>query len=177
MSLMKDLAPTIVSAAVGIMAGYTSVASADAAPQTADYTNQLSQEDIEVANDMHAFIKQCVLMEQNLRSIIKQVCAMPTAELATLVPADEFAEIEANVEEIREVEVELKESEVPDQLLSLHNDVRRAVAKVRSCMVLLQDVTRQAMTVPEVVSGTADPEGIRALAQHTTKRLIELAKA
>jgi len=46
MSLMKDLAPAILSAAVGIMASYSTASSADTVRQATSFSHQQSQEDV-----------------------------------------------------------------------------------------------------------------------------------
>lgn len=176
MSLMKDLTPAILSAAVGIMASYSTASSADTVRQATSSSHQQSQEDVAVANAIHALIKECV-MEQWARAAIKEACAMPTSELAHLLNASELNELEEYVQQLRDLETLLKTIEVPEQFEGLHANLRRALAKSRSSLVLLQDLTLQAMKSPVVVPGVASPAAIRALAEHTTKRLVELANA
>ncbi|WP_312224757.1 hypothetical protein [Stutzerimonas nitrititolerans] len=177
MSLMKDLTPAILSAAVGIMASYSTASSADTVRQATSFSHQQSQEDVAVANAIHALIKECGVMEQRTRAAIKEACAMPTSELAHLLNASELSEFEEYVQQLRDLETLLKTIEVPEQFEGLHANLRRALAKGRSSLVLLQDLTLQAMKSPVVVPGVASPVAIRALAEHTTKRLVELANA
>ena len=176
-SLMKDLTPAILSAAVGIMASYSTASSAGTVRQVASSSHQQSQEDVAVANAIHALIKECGVMEQWARAAIKEACAMPTSELAHLLNASELNEFEEYVQQLRDLETLLKAIEVPEQFEGLHANLRRALAKGRSSLVLLQDLTLQAMKSPVVVPGVAGPVAIRALADHTTKRLVELANA
>ncbi|WP_134677514.1 hypothetical protein [Ectopseudomonas khazarica] len=159
------------------MTSYTTVASADTVRYAIDYTQQLSQEDLIVANKINAFVKQCRNMELETKAAIKEACAMSTAKLGSLLSDSEYAEMLGYIEQVRSTELKLKVVDVPDQFVLLHAELRRSLAKLRSSMVLLHDVTLQAMKAPVIVPGHADPEAIRALAAHTTRRLIELAKA
>lgn len=94
-----------------------------------------------------------------------------------LLNASELNEFEEYVQQLRDLETLLKTIEVPEQFEGLHANLRRALAKGRSSLVLLQDLTLQAMKSPVVVPGIASPVAIRALAEHTTRRLVELANA
>lgn len=177
MSLMSNLTPAILSAAVGVLASYSTVSSADTVRQAVNCSHQQSQEDVAVAAAIHALIKECGEMERRTRAAIKEACAMSASELADLLSPSELNEFENYVQQLRDIEIVLKTFEVPDQFEMLHTQLRRALAKGRSSVVLLHELTVQAMKAPALVPGVANPEALRALADHTTKRLVQLANA
>lgn len=177
MSVMRDLTPAILSAAVGIMASYTSVSAADVHRQSPGFSHQQSQEELAVAQSIHEFIKSCRVMEQRYRAAVKDVCELPASELAAVLTATELAEFTEHLQQIRNIETLLRTIRVPEQFAALHGEARKALAKGRSYVALLHDLTMQAIRVPTTVPGEASPDGLKALAGHSTKRLVELANA
>lgn len=177
MSVMKDLTPAILSAAVGMMAGYSSVSAADTIRHADNCVHQQSQEDIRVAQEIHQFIKSCQEMEAKYRATVKDVSGLPGHELASILSPSELEEFTAHVQELRNVEIILKTFAVPDQFIDLHQKARKALAKGRSWVVVLHEMTLQAIRTPVVVPGAANPEGMKSLASHSTRRLVELARA
>lgn len=181
MSLMKDLTPAILSAAVGIMAGYSTVSSADTVRVVSDVVHERNQDEMLEIEAVHAamkyFIKSCRHMEQGYRSTVKNVSRMSAHEIAQILDASELAEFSAHVQEIRNVEILLKNAEVPEQFADLHLEARKALAKGRAWVVQLHEITLQSIGVPNVTPGRASADGLRALAEFSTKRLAELANA
>ncbi|MBU1806365.1 MAG: hypothetical protein KKC02_15135 [Gammaproteobacteria bacterium] len=177
MSAIKDLTPAILSAAVGIMAGYTSVSSAEMMSHAPCCVHEQNQDDIRVAEEIHQFIKSCRVMEERYRSTVKDVSVIPSSELASILSVEELAEFTAHVRELRNVELLLKTVEVPEQFADLHIQARRALAKGRSWVVMLHELTMQSLGTPDTFPGSASAAGVRALAEHSSIRLVELANA
>ncbi|SED31961.1 hypothetical protein SAMN05216205_4899 [Pseudomonas mohnii] len=75
----------------------------------------------------------------------------------------------------RTLESSLKAAVVPTELSSDHLTLRRAIAKTRTRLAMLDSFYRQFFVVPEEFESAASPAGLRALADHTTRRLSELA--
>lgn len=177
MSSMKDLTPAIMSAAIGIMAGYSTVTSAETLRGATDCVHEQTQEDLKLASAIHGFIKSCERMETMYRATVKEFADLPASELASVLTPKELSEFTDHIQEIRNIELLLKNSEVPEQFSDLHLRARKALAKGRSWVVVLYDMTMQSRQAPDIEPGLASGEGLKALASHTTKRLVDLAAA
>lgn len=178
MSAMRDFTPAILSAAIGILAGYTSIAAAHPIESQVSHVIEQSQDHVRVAGIIHALIKDCEEMSVGFRSIIKRVSSMDSSEVSDLLlSAYDLPEYTEKLQGLRDIETLLKTAEVPEPLKGLHLNARRALAQSRSWIVVLHDLTLQAVQPPVIVEGEADTEGLRVLAEHSTKRLIELVQA
>lgn len=78
---------------------------------------------------------------------------------------------------IRKIESDLKKTTTIDGLEALHAELRRALAEARSEVVVTFEMVRQIRGKPEQVEGRVDMNGLRALADHSTRKLLELASA
>lgn len=78
---------------------------------------------------------------------------------------------------IRKIESDLKAAVYPEQLAGQHQLLRRAVAETRSEIVATYDFHRQLLHKPEVLESDIDMDGLRLLAERSTKRLLELTGA
>lgn len=78
---------------------------------------------------------------------------------------------------IRQIEAEVKKATVTGDSRQFHAELRRAVAELRSEIVVTFDMLRQVRGTPEQTAGRADMNGLKALAAHSTDRLLELASA
>lgn len=76
---------------------------------------------------------------------------------------------------IRVLEGALRDAVVPVDLSADHLALRRAVAKTRTRLATLDTYYRQFFVIPEEFESAADPKGLKALADHTTRRIQELA--
>lgn len=77
--------------------------------------------------------------------------------------------------EIRALEASLKAANVPDELSADHLGLRRAIAKTRSRLAMLDNFYKQFFVSFEEFDSAAPADGLKALANHTTKRLGEIA--
>lgn len=75
----------------------------------------------------------------------------------------------------REIEASTKKAKVPIGLETQHAELRRALAETRSEIVVSFELVRQTRGTPTEFDGRVDLEGLRALAERSTKRLLELA--
>jgi hypothetical protein len=76
---------------------------------------------------------------------------------------------------IRALEASLKIANVPSELASDHLGLRRAIAKTRSRLAMIDSFYKQFFVSYEEFESSVSPDGLRALADHTTKRLGEIA--
>ncbi|AVH38079.1 hypothetical protein AL532_17900 [Pseudomonas monteilii] len=78
---------------------------------------------------------------------------------------------------IRKIESDLKKTVAPNGLETLHAELRRTLAEARSEVVVTFEMARQIRFKPEQVEGRIDMNGLKALADHSTRKLLELASA
>ncbi|MGO3563735.1 hypothetical protein [Pseudomonas helleri] len=78
---------------------------------------------------------------------------------------------------IRKMESDLRKTVAPIGLETLHSDLRRALAEARSEVVVTFEMVRQIRGKPESIEGRIDMNGLKALAERSTHRLLELASA
>ncbi|MFV1943910.1 hypothetical protein VPH49_24230 [Pseudomonas luteola] len=76
---------------------------------------------------------------------------------------------------IRKMEADLKNSSPPAPLAEQHMRLRKAMAAARFEIVATYDFHRQALSGPKHFESDINMEGLKALADHSTKRLLELA--
>lgn len=76
---------------------------------------------------------------------------------------------------IRQLEATMTSTVVPTALEAEHLALRRSIARARSRLASIDLVCRQFFIKPEIFESSIDPEGLRALADHTTQRLVQLA--
>ncbi|MNJ64458.1 hypothetical protein D3C77_604070 [compost metagenome] len=76
---------------------------------------------------------------------------------------------------VRQLESGLQAANVPVALHDEHQNLRRAVAKVRSRMVVIDGVYQQFFVKPDEFQSALSGPGLRDLADHTTRKLDRLA--
>lgn len=76
---------------------------------------------------------------------------------------------------VKQLEENLRNAEVPTALQSDHVGLRRAVAKVRTRMTMIDSIYQQFFVKPEEFQSDLTRGGLRDLADHTTRRLGLLA--
>jgi hypothetical protein len=76
---------------------------------------------------------------------------------------------------VRALETTLKTASVPLDLVNDHTALRRAIAKTRSRLAMLDNFYRQFFVSYEEFESSLSADGLKALADHTTKRLGEIA--
>lgn len=76
---------------------------------------------------------------------------------------------------VRALEAALKSASVPAELCADHRALRRAVAKTRTRLAILDNFYRQFFVSHETFESAAPGEALKELADHTTKRLGEIA--
>lgn len=177
LSLMKELTATILSSAVGVMAGYSSVAAAQPFDCAAQSVIEQNQDSIRVAGYLHELIRSSNEMEVGYRKIVKSVTGFSAAQLADILSPADLQEFGVKLQELRHVETLLKNVEAPEQFRELHMNARRSLAKGRSWLVTLYELTIQAVKTPVIVEGFANQDGLKALAEHSTSKVIEMARA
>lgn len=78
---------------------------------------------------------------------------------------------------IRQVEADMRKTSAPVGLEALHSELLRALAEARSEVVVTFEMVRQIRGKPESIEGRIDMNGLKALAERSTTRLLELASA
>ncbi|MDM9601310.1 hypothetical protein QTN23_17470 [Pseudomonas shirazica] len=76
---------------------------------------------------------------------------------------------------VRQLEGGLQAANVPTALYDEHQNLRRAVAKVRSKMVVIDGIYQQFFLTPDEFQSALSAPGLRDLADHTTRKLNRLA--
>lgn len=76
---------------------------------------------------------------------------------------------------VRTLEASLKSANVPLELRADHEALRRAIAKTRSRLAMLDNFYRQFFVSYEEFDSKIPSSALKALADHTTKRLGEIA--
>ncbi|MNZ93025.1 hypothetical protein D3C78_1120780 [compost metagenome] len=89
--------------------------------------------------------------------------------------ADKFEQLPGLISQTRGLEAALKAATVPAELAAEHMALRRAVAKTRGRLVTLKGLFAQTVETPSYVESSIDMNGLKALADHSTRRLAELA--
>lgn len=89
--------------------------------------------------------------------------------------AEKFNRIASLLLATRGLETALRSAEPPADLREEHLDLRRAVAKTRSRLATLDSLFKQATQKPFYVNTGMDTDGLKALAEHSTRRLTEIA--
>lgn len=169
---MSNPTPAVITAALGLLVAYNSAVSARDGdlPSSAPYEQK--QELQELAEEIHALIRDAQKLENSYKSWAKSLSDGSVRP----VTQEGYLKLTELLTSLRGVELSLKNAAVPESLASLHMDARRAVAKGRSWVAAVHDMMRQAFP-QDSIDGKADGEALRVLADHTTKRLAELADA
>lgn len=90
--------------------------------------------------------------------------------------AELFERLPELITQARGLEVALRGMAAPEHLADEHMALRRAVAKVRGRLVQLESLLIQTHETPRYVESNIDMAGLKALADHTTQRLTQLAQ-
>lgn len=169
---MSNATPAVITAALGLLVAYNSAVSAKDGdlPSSAPYEQQ--QELQELAEEIHALIRDAQKLENSYRSWAKSLSDGSVCP----VTQEGYLKLTELLTNLRGVELGLKSAAVPEPLAPLHMEARRAVAKGRSWVAVVHDMMRQAFA-QDSIEGKTDGDALRVLADHTTKRLVELANA
>ncbi len=171
---MSNAIPAVITAALGLLAGYDSAMAATGRSAEPVARHECSQEILRLTDEIHKTIADAKSMEETFSAIIK---ASLKNDVRLEFDADGIQPLADLLNSLRGVEVGLKSASVPEELLSLHMEMRRAIAKGRARVAELYGLVRQAHTIPDVVEAKTGSSAMRALAERSTQRLIELANA
>ncbi|KIY18163.1 hypothetical protein RD00_13925 [Pseudomonas amygdali pv. tabaci] len=179
MNLSSISTAPVLMAALALVGGYgDAVSTQKAASHDDERRHEVSQQNEKLAADIHNLVKSFNNMESEFGRIIKGLMAVDLSSLPDHMDAPEtLNDLGFLLESVRGMEITLRSIEVPDGLHPLHMNFRRALARARESISVLYSLTSQTMTIPADVDSGINPEGLKALAEHSTKRLIELAKA
>lgn len=170
---MSSATPAVITAALGLLVGYDSAVAAETAGYSASAPHEQKQELQALAEEIHALVRNAKELERTYMSVAKSYAQGSLSP----IPQDAYLKLTELLTNLRGVELGLKNAEVPVPLSSLHMEARRAIAKGRSWVAVVHDIMRQASVPPDSIDGKANGEALRALADHATKRLVELANA
>lgn len=171
---MSNLSQAVITAALGLMVGYESASAQQADSQTQTVPIEQQQTMQALAKTIHAVMKQAHELERVFMSLAKKYTQ---DGVETYIGPEDCSVLQELVTSLRGIELALKNVVVPDPLSDLHMQLRRSVAKGRSWVSVVNDMARQAYQAPRSIEGQANGEALRALADHTTKRLVVLANA
>lgn len=168
---MSNATPAVITAALGLLVGYDS---AMAEPPSGAVQNERSQELQNLADAIHSVVADAAELEKQFSALIKKATKQ---DVRQFMKAKDLSTLEELLSNLRGVEVGLKSASVPSELADLHSKARRAIAKGRSRVATFHILVSQAYTVPTVFESRVSGDGLRALAEHATKRIVELANA
>lgn len=169
---MSSATPAVISAALGLLVGYDSAVAQVTNPHVVRHENQKAHQDL--ANDIHGVVKSARDLEATFKALAKRCTE---GDVRRYVKPEGYAHIGAMLKDLRGVEIGLKSASVPVELADLHMSARRAIASGRSWVAAVHLLASQAYEAPETFESDIDLEGLRALAEHSTKRLVQLANA
>lgn len=171
---MSNAVPAVITAALGLLAGYGS-ASAVAQPVATIPSQYEQNQDIQrLADKAHQVIGAARFLEDSFAASVKEAVEMGVRNRLDDSDHQRLPELLSN---LRGLEVALKNAEVPDALGPIHMQMRRAVAKARSRVAELCHLANQAYGDTQVVEAKTSGPALHALAERSTKRLIEMANA
>jgi hypothetical protein len=170
---------SLLLAALALIGGYGAAVSVQAAADfDSSFRNEASQKSSQLAAEIHRLIKKAKQVENGFASIIKSMLARdPVRAPEGLDAQTKFEDLGRNLDSFRGMELTLRTAIVPEGLAEVHMDLRRAMARAREKIAITHSLFSQMLTAPESFESNVDGEGLRALAEHSTKRLIELANA
>lgn len=166
---IKSTATTLIMAALAVVGDYA-VAEPAIKPVAAQIERPAQQtrraELRRLLEELSAgFLELDNLYSQALQITLKRDC----------FDAELFERLPELISQARGLEVALRSASVPKYLSDDHMALRRSVAKVRGRLVQLESLLIQTHETPHYVDSTIDMDGLKALAEHTTKRLARLA--
>lgn len=176
---------TALMAVAAILGSYEALASQQALP-SASIASLSSGDDRSPVNSLESVV---TALEMEHRDAIKSlnICAARFAQMnkhaiSKGFPSHMLTEEQAKKLAImmlgtRKMESDVRNTAVPSGLEGLHSELRRALAEARSEVVVTFEMVRQIRGKPEDVEGRVDMNGLKALAEHSTKRLMDLASA
>tara|TARA_R110000764_G_scaffold236698_1_gene332167 strand:+ start:408 stop:920 length:513 start_codon:yes stop_codon:yes gene_type:complete len=170
---MSNATPAVITAALGLLVGYDS-ALAVTAPSAPATQHERSQNIQRLADEIHAVVADANSMEETFSRLIRNSAK---SDLRDQFMAEGIQPLTDLLINLRGVEVGLKGAAVPEELDELHLNMRRAIAKGRARVATFHSMASQAFSLPKVVDGKAGGTGLQVLAEHSTKRLIEMASA
>lgn len=179
MNLSSISTAPVLMAALALVGGYgAAVSTQKAASHDDGRRHEVSRQNEKLAADIHDLVKSLNQMESEFGRIIKGLMAVDLSSLPDHMDGPQsLKDLGFLLESVRGMELTLRSIEVPDGLQPLHMNFRRALARARENISIVHSLTSQTMTIPADADSGINPEGLKALAEHSTKRLIELAKA
>lgn len=174
---MSTTMPAVIAAALGLMSTYDlAIASQTVEAPAALGPAQLerNQSHMVLAAAIHDVIKAAKDLETTFHRAAKSAV---TGDVREIVGPEKIHEVAQLLVSLRGIEVGLKTAPVPEELSTLHQDVRRSIARARSWVGVVNDLLTQAYTSPEVVESKTDGSALRVLAEHSTARLVKMANA
>ena len=170
---MSNATPAVITAALGLLVGYDTAISENS-PTSSAVQNERSQELQSLADAIHSVVTDATALDKQFSSLVKRATK---GDVRNIVPANDLGVLEELLTNLRGVEAGLKRASVPSELTDLHLKARRAIAQGRSRVATFHMLASQAYAIPVVLKSKVDPAGLKALAEHSTKRVIELANA
>lgn len=169
---MSNATPAVVAGALGLLACYGSSLPDD--NQQPLVQVERSQKLQNIADQIHSVIRDARNFEETFRAIARKYAKNDPRQY---LDSEGVTKLAGVLESVRWVEAGLADVEAPEPLAALHMDLRRALARGRSWLTVSHDLARQAFEVPEVAESRLNGDGVRALAKHSTQRLVGMANA
>jgi len=165
---VKTAASTLIVTALAVIGDYSSVPRP--APEAAPHRQSAKTDRF---SELRVVITELCNGWNALDSVFSEatVAAVKQGELDN----EKFLRNSELLSAIRVLEATLRDAVVPQELSADHLALRRAIAGIRSRLATLDIFYRQFFTSPDEFPSEADPIGLKALADHTTRRLDQLS--
>jgi len=161
-------ASTLIVTALALVGDYCAIE--PASHQAASHEAPFKRPNV---RDMRATISELTQGWRELDSIYAAV--LKTAYDTDALDDERFRRNMELLSAVRVLERSLKTAAVPTELSADHLALRRAVAKTRTRLGMLDSFYRQFFVQPVEFESQLSPDGLRALADRTTKKLGGLA--
>ncbi|QQN20992.1 hypothetical protein ACKUFS_16315 [Pseudomonas cannabina] len=179
LSLSNIPTAPVLMAALAVMSGYgDAVSEKQTAAREVGYQHEASQQVDQLASSIHKLIKDLKIMEDSFGVVIKaMLCENPVRMPKHMSMAESLDELGSTLESIRGMECALRDAVVPEVLADLHMNLRRGMARAREKVSIARSIIFQMTPRVAALDTKVNFDGLRDLADHSTKRLIQLAKA
>lgn len=165
---IKAAAPALIVAALALVGDYSSIShqhDSSATREASAHPSSLSNLRGVIAKLTQGWKELDSIYSQGIAALIKENSLDDTKYLKNI----------ELLQAVRQLEENLKNADVPSALQQDHIGLRRAVAKVRTRMSTIDSLYQQFFVRPVEFQSELSRAGLRDLADHTTRRLGQLA--
>ncbi|MGY2198980.1 hypothetical protein [Pseudomonas gingeri] len=166
---IKAAAPTaLIVAALALVGDYTTLSEKNSSPSTKE-----SLVKKQAVTDLKTVIVDLTKGWLGLDAVFSKNIAALAA--STSFDEKQFLKNIELLKATRQLEEDLRKAKVPVALAEDHEAFRRAVAKIRTRLATIDSMYKQFFSRPEEFKSELSPSALRDLADHTGRRLTQIA--